>query len=144
MLEKEFCDYNSSMAKHNELGAAGEEVAARFLERKGYNIIDRNYRKKWGEIDIVAEKQGKIYFVEVKSVSRKSYNGKFEQGINNNFRPEDNMHPQKLKRLGRAIQTYLLGKFRKSEPPWQLDLACVFLDMEKKVGKVRYIENIII
>jgi len=132
------------MTKHNELGAAGEEVAANFLERKGYRIIDRNYRKKWGEIDIVAEKGGKIYFVEVKSVSRKSYGGRLEQGINNNYRPEDNMHPWKLKRLGRAIQTYLLGKFRKNEPEWQLDLACVFLDMEKQVGKVRYIENIIL
>ncbi|MEK7062792.1 MAG: YraN family protein, partial [Patescibacteria group bacterium] len=34
------------MAKHNELGKIGEEVAAKFLERKGYGIIDRNYRKK--------------------------------------------------------------------------------------------------
>lgn len=132
------------MAKHNELGAAGEAVAAKFLERKGYRIIDRNYRKKWGEIDIVAEKRGKIYFVEVKTVSRKSYGGHFEQGINNNYRPEDNMHPSKLKRLGRAIQTYLLGKFPKQDIDWQLDLACVFLDLENRVGKVRYLENIII
>jgi putative endonuclease len=132
------------MAKHNELGALGEKVAAKFLERKGYFIVDRNYSKKWGEIDIVAEKAGRIYFVEVKSVSRKSYGGKFEQGMANNYRPEDNMHPWKLKRLGRAIQTYLLGKYRKNEPEWQLDLACVFLDVEKRVGKVRYIENIVL
>ena len=136
--------YNPRMAKHNELGVIGETVVAKFLERKGYRIIDRNYRKKWGEIDIVAEKKGKIYFVEVKSVSRKSYAGQLEQGSTDFYRPEDNMHPWKLKRLGRAIQTYLLGKFPKKEVDWQLDLACVFLDTENRVGKVRYLENIII
>jgi|SRR3989344_4508978 len=133
------------MAKHNELGAVGEQVASRYLERKGYKVLDRNYRKKWGEIDIVAEKEGRIFFVEVKSVSRKSYGGKFEQAVvGDNYRPEDNMHPWKLKRLGRAIQTYILEKFKKKDPDWQFDLACVFLDMEKRVGKVRYIENIIL
>lgn len=131
------------MAKHNELGELGEKVAANFLERKGYKVIDRNYRKKWGEIDIVAMKGEKLYFIEVKSVSRKSYGGKFEQAIGD-YRPEDNMHPWKLKRLSRAIQTYLLSKFSKKEPYWQLDLVCVFLDMEKRVAKVRYIENIVL
>ena len=131
------------MAKHNELGEVGERVAANFLERKGYRVLDRNYRKKWGEIDIVVEKAGKIYFVEVKSVSRGSFRGKFQEE-NDNYRPEDNMHPWKLKRLGRAIQTYLLWKFPKEVPDWQLDLACVYLDMEKRVAKVRYIENIVL
>ena len=130
------------MARHNEIGAKGEEVATKWLENKGFSIIDRNYRKKWGELDIVAEKKGLIHFVEVKTVSRKSYGGHFEQEINN-YRPEDNMHPWKLQRLRRAIQTYLL-QYYKSDPLWQFDLVCVFLDHEKRVAKVRLLENIII
>lgn len=131
------------MAEHNKIGMIGENIAAKYLENKGYFLIDRNYRKKWGELDIIAQKDGHLHFVEVKTVSKRSYGGRFEQEINN-YRPEENVHPWKLKRLRRAVQTYLLEKFRGSEPPWQFDLACVFLDQEKRVAKVRFLENIII
>ncbi|OHB08323.1 MAG: hypothetical protein A3I19_01750 [Candidatus Zambryskibacteria bacterium RIFCSPLOWO2_02_FULL_38_13] len=131
------------MAKHNETGAVGENIVAKYLENKGFSVIDRNYSKKWGELDIIAQKDGLIHFVEVKTVSRKSFGGHFEQEINN-YRPEDNMHPWKLKRLKRAIQTYLLEKYKKEEPLWQFDLACVFLDQEKRVAKVKFIENLIL
>ena len=84
------------MARHNEVGQKGEEIASKYLEKKGFTIQDRNYRKKWGEIDIVAFKDKVLHFVEVKTVSRRSFGGHFEQEVNN-FRPEDNMHPWKLK-----------------------------------------------
>jgi len=130
------------MAKHNETGEIGEGIASNFLAKKGYNLICRNYRRKWGEIDIIMEKDKVLHFIEVKTVSRRSYGGRFEQEINN-YRPEDNMHPWKLKRLQRAAQTYLLEKY-KSDPIWQFDLACVFLDQERRVAKVRFMENIIL
>lgn len=130
------------MAKHNETGEIGEGIASNFLAKKGYNLICRNYRRKWGEIDIIMEKDKVLHFIEVKTVSRRSYGGRFEQEINN-YRPEDNMHPWKLKRLQRAVQTYLLEKY-KSDPIWQFDLVCVFLDQERRVAKVRFMENIIL
>ena len=49
-----------------ELGAWGEEQAARFLRRKGYTIVERNYACRFGELDIIARRQGVIAFVEVK------------------------------------------------------------------------------
>ena len=149
------------MAKHNETGAKGEEIAAKYIENKGFFIIDRNYKRKWGELDIIVQKDGVLHFVEVKTVSRRSFGGHFEQEINN-YRPEDNMHPWKLKRLRRALQTYLLeshfatpfaqgydgskkaSRDKKQEIEWQFDLACVFLDQEKRVAKVKFIENIIL
>jgi putative endonuclease len=131
-----------NMAKHNEIGKMGEDVATKYLENKGFIIIDRNYRKKWGELDIIAQKDKVLHFVEVKSVSRKSYGGSFEKEINN-YRPEDNMHPWKIQRLRRALQTYLLEKYR-NDPLWQFDLACVFLDMERRVARVKFMENIIL
>jgi len=130
------------MAGHNKTGSKGEEIAVKYLGNKGYFVIDKNYRKKWGELDIIAKKNDILHFVEVKTVSRKSYGGHFEQEINN-YRPEDNMHPWKLQRLRRTIQTYLLEKY-KDDPPWQFDLACVFLDQERRVAKVRFMENIIL
>jgi putative endonuclease len=130
------------MAKHNETGATGEDVATKYLENKGFLIIDRNYRKRWGELDIIAQKDGTVHFVEVKTVSRKSYGGNFEKEINN-YRPEDNMHPWKIQRLRRALQTYLLEKF-KNDPKWQFDLACVFLDQEKHIARVKFMQNLIL
>lgn len=131
------------MAKHNEIGTTGEDIATKYLEKKGFFIIDRNYKRKWGELDIIAQKNEVLHFVEVKTVSRKSYGGHFEQEINN-YRPEDNMHPWKIKRLQRALQTYLLEKYKKNEPLWQFDLVCVFLDEERRVAKCRFMENIIL
>ncbi len=131
------------MAKNNEIGQQGELIAAKYLEKKGFFVVNRNYRRKWGELDIVAERQGRIHFVEVKTVSRRSYGGNFEQEINN-YRPEDNVHREKIKRLSRIIQTYMIEKYHKSEPEWQFDILCVFLDMEKRVAKVRVLENIIL
>ena len=49
-----------------ELGAWGEEQAARWLRRKGYTILERNYACRFGEIDLIARKRGVIAFVEVK------------------------------------------------------------------------------
>lgn len=136
------------MAKHNEIGEMGEKITANFLERKGFEIITRNYRKKWGEIDLVVLKDNKVHFVEVKTVSRIAIDGKFPKEINN-YRPEDNMHSWKVKRLSRAIQTYILENRNKisalkGEADWQFDLACLFLDSTHKVAKIKYIENIIL
>ena len=50
-----------------ELGAKGEKLAVKFLKRKRYKIIQRNYRCKLGEIDIIAERNSTLVFVEVKT-----------------------------------------------------------------------------
>ena len=131
------------MAKHNELGEKGESIAANYLEKKGFKIMDRNYRKKWGELDIVAIRDNKVHFVEVKTVTRATTDGKFVED-KNDYKPEDNMHPWKVKRLGRAIQTYLLEKFRVADPEWQFDLACVFIDPIRKIAKIRYVDNLVL
>lgn len=60
--------------KHNEDGRIAEEAVSRYLENNGYKIIDINWKTKWCEIDVVAEKDGCIHFVEVK------YRGNAEQG----------------------------------------------------------------
>ena len=53
-----------------QIGDTGEEVACKYLEARGFKVLERNYLRKWGEIDIIAEKAKRLYFVEVKSVSR--------------------------------------------------------------------------
>ena len=115
-----------------KLGDIGENIACEFLKRRGFEIVDRNYLRKWGEIDIVARKEGIIRFVEVKTVS----------GVTSGYRAEDNMHPWKLKRLSRVMQTYMLDK--RLDCDWQLDLITVKLDENTRKARVEMIENIII
>lgn len=55
------------MARHNEFGREGEEVAARYLLNQGYHLLERNWRTGHLEIDLIAEWWGEIVFVEVKS-----------------------------------------------------------------------------
>ncbi|AJC74110.1 hypothetical protein AJ81_07900 [Pseudothermotoga hypogea DSM 11164 = NBRC 106472] len=72
-----------------------EEAAAKFLKRKGYRIIERNYRTRFGEIDIVARYGGYLVFVEVKS-------GKSE------YFPRTRVDLSKVKRIELAVNEYLL------------------------------------
>ncbi|MFA5838871.1 MAG: YraN family protein [Candidatus Paceibacterota bacterium] len=119
-------------------GDIGENVACRFLESKKFKILERNYLKKWGEIDIVSEKKNQIHFIEVKTISRNL--NVLEK--DNEYRAEENVHPWKLKRLNRAIESYLEEKNISDDVEWTLDLIVVYLDLEGKKAKVEYLENI--
>ena len=132
-------------------GDLGENMACKFLVKRGFGIVEQNYSKKWGEIDIIAQKEGKLHFVEVKSVSHMPYikvrnDGKSYE--DDHYHPEDNLHPWKLKRLGRVIQTYLLGykgnRSVSSETDWQFDVVAVYLDIKDLKAKVNFMEDIII
>ena len=61
-----------------ELGAKGEEIAARYLKSLGYRILERNYRVRYGEIDIVAEQGTDLVFVEVKTRSGTLFGSPFD------------------------------------------------------------------
>lgn len=135
-------------SKTQKIGEIGENIAVRFLVKHGFSIIERNYTKKWGELDIVALKKNKIYFIEVKSVSTISFetlsDNKTYCGATKNFRPEENMHPRKLQRMSRAIQTYLISRKKYQGLEWQVDLLVVYLDLNNKKAKIKVVENIII
>ena len=132
-------------SEKQKIGELGESVACTFLMKRGFRIVERNYTRKYGEIDIVAEKGNKLYFVEVKSVSvvklpeNKSY---FGTGPQDSYRPEDNLHPWKLKRLSRTIQVYLLNQ--KGEKDWQFDVALVYMDLQNRVARVKMLEDIVL
>ncbi len=129
-------------SKTQKIGEIGENITVRFLMKQGFAILDRNYTKKWGEIDIIAKKANKIYFIEVKSVSRNLIN--VSQETLDRYKPEDNMHPWKLKRMSRTIQTYLLAHKEYDDYEWQIDLIVVFLDLIDKKAKIKKIEDIIL
>jgi len=131
-----------TITEKRRLGNIGENCAAEFLVRRGYEILDRNYLRKWGELDIVARRGEILHFVEVKSVSRRTSDWRVTHGTSA-YRPEENVHPQKLKRLSRAIQTYILEK-RLDHMDWQLDIMTAYVDEEARKARVEILENIII
>ena len=123
--------------RKRKIGDLGEGIVCRYLENKGFEVIDRNYLRPWGELDIVARKGSQIHFVEVKSVTR-------EPGGGAGYRPEENMHARKIHRLHRAIQTYMLQKKMDKETSWQIDLACVYISLTDKKARIEMLENIVL
>ena len=129
------------LTQKQKIGQIGENIAVRHLKKLGFKILDRNYRKKWGEIDIVATRHGEVHFVEVKSVSCEIQSGSQEEisRITGRYQPEERVHEHKSKRLLRTIETYLAEK--KEEREWTFDVLAVFLDPEHKRAFVRLLEN---
>jgi putative endonuclease len=123
---------------HIHIGQIGEEAVTNHLKRNGYVIHTRNYRKKWGEIDIIAKKRGVIHFVEVKTVS---YETKWVDVSRGTWLPEENVDQRKLRKLFRTIETWLLEYKYKDE--WQLDIVSVRVDVKNKQGRIKIIENIV-
>ena len=114
------------------LGQRGEDEVAKYLERNGCTILERNLKKPWGEIDVVARRKKVIRFVEVKSGS----------GASSFFRPELNLHPNQKRRLLRAARLYLAKKKYPPEQEYQIDLAAVEFG-EDREPIIRYYERAI-
>lgn len=120
-------------------GDVGEDLVCEYLGGRGYVILERNYLRPWGELDIVARRDSRIHFVEVKTVTREPTHKQGES-----YRPEENMHPKKIQRLHRAMQTYLLGHKSLINMDFQLDLVCVYLSFNTRTAKIELIENIVL
>lgn len=119
----------STDSARKEVGRMGESIAADFLRRKGFKIISFNYRKPWGEIDIIAEKGNCVRFVEVKAVSRES----------REYRPEELVDIRKLRKVARTAALYMESKGDDRE--YQVDVVGVIMDMTRRTAKCRLFEQ---
>ncbi len=127
---------------HNkEIGRIGESLVERFLVNQGFLIRARNYWQKWGEIDIIAEKNDKLHFVEVKTVSHETKQALELAVTHGTWRPEEQVHREKLNRMARTIETYL-GENQITKA-WQIDVAAVRLVPRETYSTINYIENVI-
>lgn len=84
------------MALHNSLGKKGEELAITYLQNKGYNILEQNYRYLKAEVDIIAQKDGVLIVVEVKTRSTNYFGN-----------PEEFVNKKKIQLLTMAIDHYV-------------------------------------
>lgn len=85
------------MAEHNELGKLGEEMAADYLQKNNYKILQTNYTFQKAEIDIIAHKGNILAAVEVKTRSSVEY------GL-----PQDFVKPKKIQLLVKAVNEYII------------------------------------
>lgn len=151
--------YNKSMSKskvqNRKTGNLGESVAAKYLKTKGFAILNRNYLKKWGEIDIVAretiqsdqikafsrETSEIVHFVEVKSVSYETRSQLDWDVAHETWRPEEQVHAFKLNQIRKAAESWIL------ENDWvgevQIDVIAVRMVPREKYATVKYITNVI-
>ncbi len=129
------------MAKHNEIGKIGEDLGAKWLVSNGYEIIDRNYLKKYGEIDIVARETRKIHFIEVKTVSYETTQELKYAVSHETWRPEENVHNEKIRRLKNTIQSWLAD--RKYTGEFQIDILTVRLVPRRKFAQVHMLDNVV-
>ncbi len=131
------------MARHNEIGKLGEQMAAAWLESQDFRIIECNYNKKWGEIDIITrETSGKVHFVEVKTVSYETKSALDYSVSHETWRPEENVHRNKIDRFKRAIQTWIAENKYKGE--WQTDIITLRLVPREKIARIKLIDNVIL
>jgi len=122
-----------------QFGDLGEEYAADFLRQKGYQILNRNFLAKFGELDIVAAKASgflnskikEIVFVEVKTCDSATPLAFAAQ----------NVHFFKKRRLIKTAQLYLRAKKIPPEIPWRIDVILVALDGQNKLVKIEHLEN---
>ena len=126
------------MAEHNEVGKIGETIAKTFLTKQGFEVIEQNYRILQGEIDIITKKDNILRFIEVKSIKVRSFES-LEKLI---IRPEDNLTFSKWSKILTTVQVYLKHKNVPHETKYQIDLACVYIDTEKREGRVKLLQNI--
>ena len=128
-----------------KIGLLGEDIACRYLEKHDFGILERNYTRKWGEIDIIAVKNSVLYFFEVKSTKVPSSffedNQKFF--TESNIHPEENMHAWKMMRLRGVVETYLISQ-RIGNIEWKFNLLLVYIDTASRKARVRVVENIIL
>jgi putative endonuclease len=126
------------MAEHNEIGKIGENITKEFLMKQGFNILDQNYQIRYGELDIVAQKDNVLHCIEVKSIKVRDCN----HVSNLVIRPEDNLTYSKWQKICVTLESYLKHKNIPSEVQYQIDLACVYIDTEKREGRVKLLQNV--
>lgn len=112
----------------NKTGVWGEIYAARYLRDKGYGILSSNYVCRFGELDIVASKNGTICFVEVKTRNERT-----------DIRPMEAVDEGKRQRVEMAAKSFL--SYTKLKGETRFDVCEIYLDDNNALSGINYIKN---
>ncbi len=111
------------MTYKSQLGKLGEDAVCQYLIKNGYKILERNFRKPWGELDIIAKAPGKtLVFIEVKTIS-------------GNIQAEEQLTKAKLQKIRRTASLYA-GHFSEKindKKGWRIDLVALTLNKSNEL-----------
>ena len=115
--------------KRRDTGILGEKLAKGFLKKRGYRILETNYRCPQGEIDIVAKHRDSLVFIEVRAKKSSEFGS-----------PEESITPVKRERMKTTAAHY--RQTHNNLPPlWRIDVVAVELDQNGKLSRIELIEN---
>jgi len=103
-----------------ELGKKGEELALRFLKKKGYRIIEKNYVCKLGEMDIIGKEKDTLVFIEVKTRASTEFGP-----------PQLAVHSSKQRQLSKVALNYLNEK-RLNDVKARFDVVAIVLEQNRE------------
>ncbi len=115
--------------KRRDTGILGEKLARDFLKKRGYHILETNYRCPEGEIDIVAKHKDSLVFIEVRTKKSLEFGS-----------PEESITPAKKERMRSTASQY--QQTHDNLPPlWRIDVVAVELTQKGKLSRIEIIEN---
>ncbi len=115
--------------KRRDTGALGEKLAKDFLKKRGYRILETNYRYPEGEVDIVARHKDSLVFIEVRTKKSLAFGS-----------PEESITRTKMERLRAAAARY--WQTHHNLPlSWRIDVVAIELDQKGKPSRIELIEN---
>ncbi|MFC1965671.1 YraN family protein [Chloroflexota bacterium] len=115
--------------KRRDTGILGEKLTRNFIEKRGYRILETNYRCPEGEIDIVARHKDFLVFVEVRTKTSLAFGS-----------PEESITPAKARRM-RATAFQYRQTHDNMPPLWRIDMVAVELTRDNKLSRIELIEN---
>ena len=127
-------------AKHIAVGKLGEAIAERYFQEAGHKVLDRNYRRPWGEIDLITVQGGRVFFLEVKTVAHGSSMELERYRKDASYSPEQHVDKKKKIKLSRVIESWRAAY--KIDVPMQVDVIAVHLVQSEKIAVVCTFPNI--
>lgn len=119
------------LTKKRIFGDLGEKIVKKYLEKHGYKILDQNYSKRWGEIDLIAKSpENELIFIEVKT--RETNN------IPSVFLPEDSVNFSKQQKIIKTAQTFLYENKYSDDIPWRIDVIAIEIDNITRKATIRH------
>ena len=112
-----------------EKGRLGENIAKKYLQRRGYRMLDQNYRTPYAEIDLIAKHKDTLVFVEVRTKLSERFGT-----------PEETINRDKIYRLIRNAQGYMTRKGY--DKKCRIDAVCIVLDEDRNPKRIDHYENI--
>jgi len=116
--------------KNKQKGELGEGVAVNYLVKKGYRVLERNYRCRYGEIDIIAKKNDNLIFVEVKTKTSDFFGA-----------PEEMVDDCKLEKINNTIDYFMGERKGGDEINIRVDVIAVKIDRRGRLESIKHIEN---